>query len=41
MTQQSGPSLLVINVDKGARSDLGRPTTTPRENRDLFREFLK
>ncbi len=29
-------SLLVIKVKKGARPDLGRPTTTPRENRDAF-----
>jgi phosphonopyruvate decarboxylase len=29
-------SLLVIKIRTGSRSDLGRPTTTPRENRDAF-----
>jgi phosphonopyruvate decarboxylase len=29
-------SLLVVKVKKGSRSDLGRPTTTPKENRDAF-----
>jgi len=29
-------SLLVIKVKKGSRPDLGRPTTTPKENRDAF-----
>jgi phosphonopyruvate decarboxylase len=31
-------SLVVVKVKKGARLDLGRPTTTPRENRDAFIE---
>jgi phosphonopyruvate decarboxylase len=31
-----GPSLLEVRVNKGARGDLGRPTTTPLENRDAF-----
>jgi phosphonopyruvate decarboxylase len=29
-------SLLVVKVKKGSRPDLGRPTTTPKENRDAF-----
>jgi phosphonopyruvate decarboxylase len=29
-----GPSLLEVRVNKGARPDLGRPATTPVENRD-------
>jgi phosphonopyruvate decarboxylase len=29
-------SFLVIKVKKGSRPDLGRPTTTPKENRDAF-----
>jgi len=29
-------SLLVVKVKKGSRPDLGRPTTTPVENRDAF-----
>jgi phosphonopyruvate decarboxylase len=31
-------SLVVVKVKKGARPDLGRPTTGPRENRDAFIE---
>jgi phosphonopyruvate decarboxylase len=34
-------SLLVVKVKKGSRSDLGRPTTTPRENRDGFIENFR
>lgn len=37
---QSGPVLLEIRCACGARSDLGRPTTTPLQNRDAFMEFL-
>ncbi len=36
-----GPTLLEIRVTKGNRSDLGRPTTTPLENKALFMEFLR
>ncbi|MCM1030192.1 MAG: phosphonopyruvate decarboxylase [Oscillibacter sp.] len=36
-----GPVLLEIKVRKGARKDLGRPTTTPEENKRAFMEFLK
>lgn len=32
----SGPVLLEIRVNKGARSDLGRPASTPVENRDAL-----
>jgi phosphonopyruvate decarboxylase len=31
-----GPALLEIRIRKGARSDLGRPKSTPLENRDAF-----
>ncbi|MCP4218438.1 MAG: phosphonopyruvate decarboxylase [bacterium] len=31
-------SLLVVKVKTGSRKDLGRPTTTPKENRDAFIE---
>jgi phosphonopyruvate decarboxylase len=34
-------SLLVVKVKKGARKDLGRPTTTPKENRDGFIQNFK
>jgi len=31
-----GPNLLEVKVRKGARADLGRPTSTPLANRDAF-----
>ncbi len=37
----SGPCLLEIRCACGARKDLGRPTTTPGENRDAFMAFLR
>ena len=37
----SGPSLLEILVNKGARKNLGRPTISPRENKANFQLFLK
>lgn len=33
-------SLVVVKVKKGARADLGRPTTTPKENRDAFMQHF-
>lgn len=36
-----GPALLEVKVNKGARKDLGRPTTTPIENKEEFMRFLK
>jgi phosphonopyruvate decarboxylase len=36
-----GPVLLVINVKKGNRKNLGRPTTTPIENKEALMNFLK
>lgn len=35
-----GPTLLEVRVQTGARSDLGRPTTTPVENKRAFMAFL-
>ncbi len=35
-----GPVLLEVRVHRGNRKDLGRPTTTPIQNRDAFMEFL-
>ena len=40
ITTIEGPVLLEIKVKKGARKDLGRPTTTPIENKEAFMEFL-
>ena len=36
-----GVSLININVRKGNRKDLGRPTTTPRQNKEAFMQNLK
>ena len=36
----SGPILLEIKVKKGARIDLGRPTTTPIQNKESLMSFL-
>ena len=36
-----GPSFIEILVKKGNRENLGRPTTTPIENKADFMEFLK
>ena len=36
-----GPVLLEIKVKKGNRKDLGRPTTTPIENKRALMDFLK
>ena len=35
------PAFLEIKVKKGNRKDLGRPTTTPKENKEKLMEFLK
>ncbi len=36
-----GPLLLEIAVKKGSRKDLGRPTTTPIQNKEAFMNFLR
>lgn len=36
-----GPILLEVKVKKGNRKDLGRPTTTPIQNKDALMDFLK
>lgn len=33
--------MLEIMVQKGARADLGRPKTSPVENKEAFIEFLR
>ena len=37
---QKGPSFLEIRVNKGARSDLGRPRSSPAENREALMSGL-
>ncbi|MFA5270091.1 MAG: phosphonopyruvate decarboxylase [Patescibacteria group bacterium] len=41
MQQIKGPVLLEIRVTSGHRADLGRPTATPRQNKQAFMEFIK
>ena len=38
---QDGPVFLEIKVKKGNRKDLGRPTTTPIQNKEALMNFLK
>lgn len=40
-TSCDGPVFIEIRVRKGNRKDLGRPTTTPIENKEAFMDFLK
>ncbi len=37
----ASPALLEIKVKKGNRKDLGRPTTTPIQNKEALMDFLK
>ncbi len=36
-----GPVLIEVRVKKGNRKDLGRPTTTPIQNKDALMDYLK
>lgn len=38
---EEGPALLEIRVRKGARKDLGRPKTTPEDNKTAFMKYLQ
>ena len=40
LKMSEGPSLLEIKVKQGNRKDLGRPTTSPKENKNIFMDFL-
>lgn len=40
LKHSGGPSLLEIRVRRGSRKDLGRPTSTPVQNKHSFMEFL-
>ena len=41
LQKSHGPALLEIRVNKGARAELGRPTTSPIENKHAFMKFLR
>lgn len=34
-------SVLIINVKQGSRENLGRPTSTPQQNKELFMTFIQ
>jgi phosphonopyruvate decarboxylase len=36
----SGPAFLEIKLKPGTRSDLGRPTSSPLDNKNAFMDFL-
>jgi phosphonopyruvate decarboxylase len=40
MLSTSGPSLLEIRINNTSRNNLGRPKTTPLQNRDALMEYL-
>ena len=40
ISSQEGPIFLEVKVKKGNRKDLGRPTTTPIQNKDALMKFL-
>ena len=40
LRQTEGPTLLDVRVLPGARSDLGRPTRTPQQNKEQFMRLL-
>lgn len=39
-TSLKGPCAVIVYSQTGSRPDLGRPTTTPRQNKDSFMHFL-
>jgi len=41
MKASEGPQMLIVKVNKGARKDLGRPTTKPIDNKKAFMEVLR
>lgn len=41
LNSQEGPVLLEVKVHKGNRADLGRPTTTPIQNKEALMDFLR
>jgi phosphonopyruvate decarboxylase len=40
MSGTTGPSFLEVRVAPGARADLGRPSTTPRQNKEALMDWL-
>ena len=38
---QSGPHLLEVKIKKGSRSDLGRPTSNPIQNKEALMKTFR
>jgi phosphonopyruvate decarboxylase len=41
LNKKSGPLFIEVYVRKGNRKDLGRPKSTPQENKEAFMKFLR
>ena len=41
LIDREGPSLFLINIKSSSRKDLGRPESSPIENKESFMEFIK
>ncbi len=41
LLKTAGPAVLEIQVNKGNRKDLGRPTSTPQQNKQAFMQFVQ
>ncbi len=41
LLKADGPVVLEIQVNKGSRKDLGRPTSTPQQNKQAFMQFVQ
>tara|TARA_B100001027_G_scaffold41997_2_gene26940 strand:- start:7751 stop:8881 length:1131 start_codon:yes stop_codon:yes gene_type:complete len=41
LIDSEGPSLFLINIKSSSRKDLGRPESSPIENKESFMEFIK
>lgn len=41
LKSKPGPHLLEVNVRKGSRSDLGRPTSTPAQNKEALMKIFR
>lgn len=40
LESNGGPLMVEVKIKQGSRSDLGRPTSTPEQNKKMFMEFI-
>jgi len=40
LQEMNGPSMVEIRIKQGSRADLGRPTSTPEQNKKMFMDFI-